>query len=390
MSEAAQLAKSAREHLAAALNALQSNANVPDGLMAVAEPIAEAMSVLHRVERTDGGDLQGRDSALQNVRGALNQLQAITEHHPAVEVVMEAVALSLAKVHALTRVVPSQAAAPQPAAQPVASAPRPRTTDPVAQPAPQPVAAQPVPAQAAYAAPAAQPAYAAPAAQPAYAPPAAAPVASALPAGGLGHTQALPAQARPMVQPDPFAAPQAAFPAPQAAPQAWSGQPAAPQPAYQQNAAAPAATAVLPQGYAAPVHAAAPVPSRAPGHAPVQHTVGAPPPTQGAPRMDVELGANSSSNFYKGLAGNDVIEHGGIFVATYKIPKIGAPVVLRVLLPGDYEFQANAVVQWTRESSTSDAAEPGFGARFTQIAPDARQLVYRYTRNREPLFYDDL
>lgn len=106
--------------------------------------------------------------------------------------------------------------------------------------------------------------------------------------------------------------------------------------------------------------------------------------------MDVELGANSTSNFYKGLGGNDVIEHGGIFVATYKIPKIGAPVVLRVLLPGDYEFQANAVVQWTRESSTNDAAEPGFGARFTQIAPDARQLVYRYTRNREPLFYDDL
>ncbi|MEJ7729397.1 MAG: hypothetical protein WKG00_09280 [Polyangiaceae bacterium] len=103
MSEAAQLAKSAREHLAAALNALQSNVNVPDGLMAVAEPIAEAMSVLHRVERTDGGDLQGRDSALANVRTALNQLQAVTEHHPAVDLVMEAVASSLAKVHALTR-----------------------------------------------------------------------------------------------------------------------------------------------------------------------------------------------------------------------------------------------------------------------------------------------
>jgi hypothetical protein len=109
-----------------------------------------------------------------------------------------------------------------------------------------------------------------------------------------------------------------------------------------------------------------------------------------APHIDVELGAHSSSNFYKGLGGNDVIEHGGIFVATYKIPKIGTTVSLRLLLPGDYEFQANAVVQWTRESGVAGEAEPGFGARFTHIAPEGRQLVYRYTRNREPIFYDDL
>ena len=41
MSEPAQLAKSARELLAGALNALQSNAHVPDELMDLAEPIAE-------------------------------------------------------------------------------------------------------------------------------------------------------------------------------------------------------------------------------------------------------------------------------------------------------------------------------------------------------------
>jgi Tfp pilus assembly protein PilZ len=107
----------------------------------------------------------------------------------------------------------------------------------------------------------------------------------------------------------------------------------------------------------------------------------------------VELGAHSVSNFYKGLGGNDVIDHGGIFVATYKIPKIGAHVQLRILLPGDYEFIATGVVQWIREPNTgtdTQDAEPGFGARFTQITPEGRQLVYRYTRNREPMFYDDL
>ncbi len=107
----------------------------------------------------------------------------------------------------------------------------------------------------------------------------------------------------------------------------------------------------------------------------------------GTAKVDVELGIHSASNFYKGLGGNDVIEHGGIFVATYKVLKINTPVTLRVLLPGDYEFTASAVVQWTREGGSS---EPGYGARFTQISQEARQLVYRYTRNREPMFYDDL
>ena len=105
----------------------------------------------------------------------------------------------------------------------------------------------------------------------------------------------------------------------------------------------------------------------------------------------VELGTHSVSNFYKGLGGNDVIEHGGLFVATYRIPKLGANVKLRVLLPGDLEFLATGVVQWIRDPhSGGESSEPGFGARFTQITPEGRQLVYRYTRNREPMFYDDL
>ncbi len=124
---------------------------------------------------------------------------------------------------------------------------------------------------------------------------------------------------------------------------------------------------------------------------PVAQSPAQKPAAKGAPLgsggVDVELGIHSTSNFYKGLGGNDVIEHGGLFVATYKVLKIGSSVQLRVLLPGDYEFTASAVVQWVREGGTS---EPGYGARFNQISPEGRQLVYRYTRNREPMFYDDL
>lgn len=111
------------------------------------------------------------------------------------------------------------------------------------------------------------------------------------------------------------------------------------------------------------------------------------PPAGGLQLIAADLGAHSPTNFYKGLSGNDIIDHGGLFVSTYVPPKLGTPVRLKVSLPGGYEFEANAVVKWVREQGGD--APPGFGAQFTQITPEARQLVYRYVRNREPLFHDD-
>jgi hypothetical protein len=110
----------------------------------------------------------------------------------------------------------------------------------------------------------------------------------------------------------------------------------------------------------------------------------------GLPSVDVELGAHSQSNFYKGLAGNDVVDHGGLFVSTYQLPPIGTRLALRVSMPGGYEFEVLATVRWAREfQQGAGAAPPGFGAQITQIGQEERQLVYRYVRNREPLFYDD-
>jgi Tfp pilus assembly protein PilZ len=108
-------------------------------------------------------------------------------------------------------------------------------------------------------------------------------------------------------------------------------------------------------------------------------------------RVEAELGAHSSTNFYKGLSGNDVIDSGGIFVSTYQIPHIGQTLSMRVSMPGGYEFEAIGVVRWTRDAPNSGSdGQPGYGAQFTQITPEGRQLVYRYVRNREPLFHDDL
>ncbi len=106
--------------------------------------------------------------------------------------------------------------------------------------------------------------------------------------------------------------------------------------------------------------------------------------------VTVDLGAHSATNFYRGLTGADVVQSGGIFVATYQIPAVGQPVVLRIALPGGYAFEARGVVRWTRDAPDLGAqSPPGFGARFTDITPEGRQLVHRYVRNREPLLHDD-
>ena len=107
-------------------------------------------------------------------------------------------------------------------------------------------------------------------------------------------------------------------------------------------------------------------------------------------RLEAALGVHSASNFYKGLSGNDVIDAGGVFIATYQIPAVGSPLMIRVSLPGGFEFDAMGVVRWTRETEESGSdVPPGFGAQFTQISQEGRMLVYRYVRNREPLFHDD-
>jgi hypothetical protein len=406
------LAKAAREKLALALNALQTSPDTPVDLLDLAEPIAQTMGILHRIERSQGKDLTGRDQVLANIRGALNSLQTMTESHPAIDAVMEQVAGCLASAHQLAR-YEAPAAAPAPAPAPAPAAPAP---------------AAPAPAVAA--------------------PAGLAPVVPTAPGGVAASVTAQippPQPSPPVVHADPFSTPAQVVPAAPHVPSA----PIVPQPANMQQTmqlppTAPAAPSPPPgtgpsntvrmQGDQVPEIAQAKAlaaqaahvaqqqdalrqaheeaarlqaqaaqqvvqAKQAPAQAfqaavsPQSTTSSRPAPTAAGQsgNVIVELGTHSISNFYKGLGGNDVIEAGGIFVGTYKIPKLGAQVNLRVCLPGDYEFQATGTVQWIREPSQSgEGSEPGFGARFTQITPEGRQLVYRYTRNREPMFYDDL
>lgn len=321
MSDPVTAARAARENLARGLGALQSP-GVPPQLMSVAEPVALAMSALHRIEASNGGAVaEAGPAALNAARQALATLQVSAGQHPAVDQALEAIAGSLSLIHQL--------------AQPPAISPYAGTMVASNQ-------AQAYPPQAH------APQGSGPATQP---------------------SQAMAYQARPEPAPQVAYAPQAAPPAPQM----WQPQAAA-APAYAQPAA---------PAYAQPA---------APAYTPPTPSKPAPPGTPaGALRVEAALGAHSGTNFYKGLSGNDVIDSGGIFVATYQIPDIGRSLSIRVSMPGGYEFEALGVVRWTREAPNSGSdSSPGFGAQFTQITPEGRQLVYRYVRNREPLFHDDL
>ena len=327
------LARTARENLGRGLGALQTP-GIPPEIVQTAEPIASAMSALHRVESTRGvGTSESAVAALTSIRGALSQLQTAAVPHPAVDQAMEAIASSLGLVHQLSVLVGQASVVPSPPTQPSSAYQAP------AEPKPQvAVVGQP------------QPGWGQPPPQQAWGAPQQPPVQPA---------------AQAWQQPAPAQAPAWQQPAPPVAPAAWQ-QPAAPAPA----AAAPAPAA--PAGWQNPaVHA---------------H------PTPGVDTLRVEaaLGAHSATNFYKGLSGNDVIDSGGIFIATYNIPDVGQKLIIKVSMPGGYEFEALGEVKWTRDAPQSGAdSSPGFGAAFTQISPEARQLVYRYVRNREPLFHDD-
>ena len=397
MSAPQELAKAARLILSDALQALQSSPDVPEQLLTMAEPIARAMGILHAIEASGGTRLDGREEVLASVRGVLDSLQQIEVNHPAVDQATEAVASSLTKLFALARAAAPGGAKPAAAAAPGGS---PATQRIGASPAP-PVATTVMAGTPAALVPPAAPAAFGQPAVPAETPPPPMPAATPTPfmpgfAPAPPATQVLPAT-------PPAMAPVAAMPADPdagrvmaeveaarrvlAEAEARAAEEAQRAAEARRLAEAKAAEAAR-QAAEAQRRVQEQVAREAKALKPVPGMEGAKLPAASAARMNVELGAHSPSNFYKGLAGSDVVDHGGIFVATYKLPKVGVAVALRVLLPGELEFEADAVVQWTRETRSGDE-HPGFGAKFTRMSGEGRQLVYRYARNREPMFYDD-
>lgn len=106
------------------------------------------------------------------------------------------------------------------------------------------------------------------------------------------------------------------------------------------------------------------------------------------PRFEVSLGASTASNFFRGLEGEDVVMHGGIFVATYaRLPAIGAAVIVVIELPGGVRFEVAATVAWTQDH-LGEESPAGFGARLASAPEDARAMIAQFVRHRPPLVRD--
>ncbi len=348
MSDIVEQTREAREKLAAALSILQS----PEAgslIDSVAGPVAKAMGALHQIESSQGAKLKDNAPvALDAVRKALAALQTAGEN-AAGDQAMEHIAGSLGLIHGLAEKAKMEKVSVAPSAppvggldrtEPVASVPPglreaaargSRTTERISEPAP------------------------------------------AAPSGGLDAT--LPITAKPASIPAAakLDATQASIPSPpmDSSPPGGRAPSLQPSPSQAEPAAAP----------------------QEDGSRKRTNSKHATPPPQEMPpgslAVEANLGAHSPTNYYKGLSGNDVVNDGGLFVATYDIPKIGTKLWITVNMPGGYDFQAVAEVRWTRESGAGDAS-PGFGCAFQSLSDEARQLVYRYVKNREPLFHDDL
>jgi hypothetical protein len=404
MTDLVTTARTARERLSVGLNALQ-DPSAPEALQSAAEPIAQAMSSLLQIERTGALPInRGGPNVLDLVRSALAKLQTLNIDHPSLFQAMEAVAGSLGLVYGLAQRVSS---VPPTGSASTSSSPQRLVASPAVAAAPRVAPMQPVPTSPQRAvAPSGQPAASVPR-----------PATGGLPVASIPRPQrSTPVEGAKVVGssgPGTLVSRQAASAAVSSVVAAAMQKPPAgetPMASAQTMVAHEAPVRKSSPGAATPVEVPAagkmpsspptlgrPVAAATPAAAPVAPTPVAP-TAQGSDgggpvqRVAAELGAHSATNFYKGLSGNDVVDSGGIFIATYQIPPIGQNLIIRVSLPGGYEFEAKGIVRWTREASPTSGGEaisPGFGAQFTEISLEARQLVYRYARNREPLFHDD-
>src|SRR6478752_3723115 len=137
MSDPVSLARAARENLARGLAALQAP-TVPPQVMVVAEPIANAMSALHRVEASQGAArYEAGPAALNASRHALALLQQQPPGFPAIDQALEAIAGSLNLIHQLAQPTPAAPPVPPQAAFAGTVAMPPGQGAPATQPSPQ-------------------------------------------------------------------------------------------------------------------------------------------------------------------------------------------------------------------------------------------------------------
>ena len=102
--------------------------------------------------------------------------------------------------------------------------------------------------------------------------------------------------------------------------------------------------------------------------------------------LHVEITLESDSNFYAGVANN--VSEGGVFVATFAAPPVGAKVTLSLGLPGTRRFSIPGRVRWVRDDEVCRGSVPGCGIQWLELPADARVAIEDFVRSRDTELYD--
>jgi uncharacterized protein (TIGR02266 family) len=105
--------------------------------------------------------------------------------------------------------------------------------------------------------------------------------------------------------------------------------------------------------------------------------------------IEVDVNLESESNFYAGIANN--LSQGGLFVATYTPPPLGATVALSLKLDDKHSFQLTGTVCWTRDPAHSTELSPaGCGIRWVALPTEAKTAITHFIENvRDTIFHDE-
>lgn len=99
-----------------------------------------------------------------------------------------------------------------------------------------------------------------------------------------------------------------------------------------------------------------------------------------------EVTLESEHNFWDDLTGD--VSMGGVFVATYDLPRVGEIVDLTLTIPGERRpFWLRGMVSWLREDG-GDGLPVGCGIEWIDLPPIAHFLISLFTHERETLLYE--
>ncbi len=104
--------------------------------------------------------------------------------------------------------------------------------------------------------------------------------------------------------------------------------------------------------------------------------------------VELEINFGSEHNFYSGFVEN--LSAGGVFVATYVAKDVGQILDLSISLPGRSKpVTGRGEVRWFRPFNPESDLPAGIGIRFVELDDGGDELIRKFVKRREPLFYDD-